>query len=182
MSETETREQPGRGSHAADLPGLPFLRRWGKLIGGIVLLVLIGVLLVFGDTIFGGGGGNEPGTDEPTLSEEKQEELQPVVTEAATKVLETWARPGAAYQGWWKQLQPMLTPGGREAYAFTNTKKLPELGELDPSGKPDFLADGRHATVYFETDAGKYGVDLSRRGRGWLANKVIFPGGESLFR
>lgn len=171
-----------RGSHAA-VP--PLLSRYGKLLGGIALVALLVVLLVFGDRIFGGAGGGgaaRPVTDEPTLSEGRQEELQTVVTEAATTVLETWARNDVPYRAWWKALEPMLTPGAREAYAHTNPAKVPLLGEPEPTGKPDFLADGRHATVFFDTDAGRFGVDLSSRGRGWLANRVIFPGGESMFR
>jgi hypothetical protein len=42
---------------------------------------------------------------------------------------------------------------------------------------------GGTATVYFTTAQGRFGVDMSRRSSGakWLANRVVFPDGESMF-
>ncbi len=102
---------------------------------------------------------------------------------AATRVLDTWSQPSRRYRDWWDALRPLLTPGGREAYAYTDPSLVPDLGNVtadDITVNPS----GTAATVYFTTAGGRFGVDLSRRGApgAWLANRVVFPDGESMFR
>ena len=77
----------------------------------------------------------------------------------------------------------MLTPGGREAYAYTDPKQVPALDDLEPD-KVVVSPTNTTATVYFTATEGAYGVDLSRSSvdQDWLANRVVFPGSESMFR
>ena len=49
------------------------------------------------------------------------------VVEAASAVLDTWSQPALGYDEWWSGLKPLLTPGGREAYSFTD----PSAGARD---------------------------------------------------
>lgn len=105
------------------------------------------------------------------------------IVTAATRVLDTWSRPGRGYREWWGALSPLLTPGGREAYAYTDPSLIPDLGDIAADGV-SVTPGGTTATVYFTTADGRFGVDLSRRGlaKPWLANRVVFPDGESMFR
>jgi hypothetical protein len=97
-------------------------------------------------------------------------------------VLDTWSRPGVEYTGWWRQLEPMLTPGGQQAYAYTDPAQVPDLEDIELE-EVVLHSPGVTATVYFTTSEGRFGVDMSRRTKGaeWLANRVVFPDGESMF-
>ena len=99
---------------------------------------------------------------------------------AATAVLEAWSRPGLTYPWWWDGLRPLLSPGARAAYAHTDPAQLPELGEVRPVAE---RRDGTTATVWFRTDAGRFGVDLARSDdeTDWRAHRILFPGQESMF-
>lgn len=108
-------------------------------------------------------------------------ELTGVARDAQT-MLTTWARPGTPYQQWWRALSPMLSPAAKQAYADTDTSKLPELGELrEPSIDSDYGPDS--AAVWFTTDQGRFGVDVARAGAGqpWRMVRVLFPGQKSSF-
>lgn len=153
---------------------------------GAALAVTVLVLLIFGDRLMGGGGGDpsdegaKPGT-EITATEVDGVQRDEVV-DAAAAVLNRWSQPSVAYDKWWKNLKPLLTPGGREAYAYTDTKQLPELADMT-ADHVVMNPSGATATVWFETSDGLFGVDLSRKdatGK-WLANRVVFPGEESMF-
>jgi hypothetical protein len=99
---------------------------------------------------------------------------------AATAVLQAWSRPGLAYPWWWRGLEPLLSPGARAAYAHTDPEQLPTLGDLSVVEEQD---GGATATVWFRTEAGRFGVDLARGGADeeWLAHRILFPGQESMF-
>jgi hypothetical protein len=99
---------------------------------------------------------------------------------AATAVLQAWSRPGLEYSWWWDGLRPLLSPGARAAYAHTDPDQLPTLGELSVVEERD---DTTTATVWFHTDAGRFGVDLARTAEGdaWRAQRILFPGQESMF-
>ncbi|WP_232679429.1 hypothetical protein [Nocardioides sp. R-C-SC26] len=142
----------------------------------VVVLMLVGVVLVA--TSVGGDSGRQRETVVNAGSRGSEE----LAVDAATRVLGAWSQPARGYRDWWDALSPMLTPGGRQAYAYTDPQKVPVLGDLATSDVR-MSAAGTTATVYFETSAGRYGVDLSWKSSAgeWLANRVVFPGRESMF-
>jgi hypothetical protein len=151
----------------------------------VAILALVATLMIFGESIFDGGSEPQPPSAHETASPPvvpDDEEAPSAVARAATTVLTTWSRPGAEYAGWWRRLEPLLTPGGQQAYAYTDPAQLPDLRDVEVR-KVVVHPPGLAATVYFTTSEGRYGVDLSRRAQGarWLANRVVFPGGESMF-
>jgi hypothetical protein len=99
---------------------------------------------------------------------------------AAAAVLQAWSRPGLSYAWWWDGLRPLLSPGARAAYARTDPDQLPTLGELAVVEERDAPTT---ATVWFHTEAGRFGVDLARSadGEAWLAQRILFPGQQSVF-
>lgn len=103
-----------------------------------------------------------------------------VLVRSATAVLEAWSERGLAYDWWWAQLEPLLSPGARAAYARTDPDKLPDLGEVEPVAQ---RSSDTTATVWFRTAAGRFGVDLSRptSDGDWRAHRILFPGQESMF-
>lgn len=160
-----------------------------KAAGPVVAVALIAtlvVLLVFGDSLV--GGEDKPGQpdakkeDKPAAAATQDAAQQDEVVKAASAVLNRWSQPSLTYDKWWKQIRPLLTPGGREAYAYTDPHQVPELADLSPTHVV-LNPSGATATVSFDTSDGEFGVDLSRKdatGR-WLANRVVFPGEESMF-
>ncbi len=100
----------------------------------------------------------------------------------ATEVLTAWSDRQQPYEQWWARLEPLLTSGGREAHEFTDPRRLPSLGSLQATD-PGEAGDALTTTVRFSTRAGVFGVDLSRRSpeAPWLANRILFPGEESVF-
>jgi hypothetical protein len=171
---------------AAPRPVNPLLKVAGPALGAALALTIL-VLLVFGDRIMGGGPGDEgaeerarTGTEIAATSVDPA--TQDEVVTAASAVLNRWSQPDARYDKWWRNLRPLLTPGGREAYAYTDPAQVPELADM----RPDHVVlnpSGATATVWFETSDGVFGVDLSRKDATgpWLANRVVFPGQESMF-
>lgn len=183
--------EPGGARRALTTPRSP-LARWGGAVLALVLVALVVTLLVAGDSIFGGedeAGGPGAGTPSPSASLEPEEDPEPAavrqVATVATTVLETWGRPDEPYERWWRDLSPLLTPAGRQAYEFTRPEGLPRLGELTLDDV-EVHGPGSTATVYVRAAGDgdrRYGVDLSRRGAGarWLAQRIVFPGTESMF-
>ena len=170
----------GGARKAAPGPGST-LKKVGGAAMAVALLATVAILMVFGDRIV---------ADDPTGTNDKEEsaatpveaEQRNEAVEAASAVLNRWSQPALGYDEWWAGLKPLLTPGGREAYSFTDPAQVPELADmtadhvvLNPSGAT--------ATVWFETSDGRFGVDLSRKAATgkWLANRVVFPGQESMF-
>lgn len=163
------------GRHLA----LPLVRPGPRLLLVLAALALLaaGVVLV----AVRGDDSSAPAsaglrTDSPTTPA-----LQGVAADGH-RALTTWARPDTPYGVWWRELSPLLTPAARQAYAGTDTSLLPDLGEL---GGPEVVA-GRAAntsTVWFPTDRGRFGVDLSRTAESapWRMVRVLFPGQDSSF-
>lgn len=166
------------------------LARWGGVVLALVLAGLVVTLLVAGDSIFGSEDeAPSPAAPRPSGSLAPEAEPEPAavrqVATVAMTVLETWGRPDARYEQWWGDLAPLLTPAGRQAYEFTRPAGLPELGELTLDDV-EVHGPGTTATVYVRAAGDgdrRYGVDLSRRGAGarWLAQRIVFPGTESMF-
>lgn len=170
------------GSRKAEPAPRSLLVRIGWVVLPLAIVSLVATLVLFGDSIFDGASSpREPDKGE-TASSEIDAETQAEVEAAATAVLDTWSRPGIDYAGWWRRLEPMLTPGGKQAYAFTDTALLPELKAIKVDEVVAYTT-GVAATVYFTTSEGRFGVDMSRRAVGspWLANRVVFPDAESMF-
>ncbi len=147
-------------------------------VAAVVLVALLGGLfLVWSWPDDGSWSSGPPATEvgEPLATPE-----EPPVA-AATAVLRAWSRPGLDYPWWWDGLEPLLSPGAQAAYAHTDPDRLPALGELRPVASEH---DGRTATVWFRTDAGRYGVDLAQAADDgqWRAHRILFPGQESMFR
>ena len=183
-----TDQRPG-ARRAEPATGSP-VRRILRAALPLVIVALIATLLFFGDSLFGNGAGPDPddkGNGEATAQQAAEEpstepETQRQVATIAVQVLETWSSPDLAYDAWWKGFGPLLTPGGREAYEFTDPRKVPDLGSIEVDDVT-VHGSGVTATVYVTTDEGRFGVDLSRKRAGgrWLAQRVVFPGGTSMF-
>jgi hypothetical protein len=167
---------------AAPGPANTVMRVGGAALA-VALLATIAILMVFGDRLVAddpaGGSGDK---DKESAAAPVEAEQRDAVVEAASAVLDSWSQPTLGYDQWWSSLKPLLTPGGREAYSFTDPAQVPELADrtadhvvLNPSGAT--------ATVWFETSEGRFGVDLSRKAATgeWLANRLVFPGQESMF-
>ena len=148
----------------------------------VALLATFAILMVFGDRLVADGPEDKADKDEQSAVTPVEAEQRDEVVDAASAVLETWSQPTLGYDEWWTGLKPLLTPGGREAYAFTDPAQVPELAELT-ADHVVLNPSGATATVWFETSDGRFGVDLSQRDTSgaWLANRVVFPGEESMF-
>lgn len=165
---------------AATAPAHPLVRVGGAALA-VALLATVAILLVFGDRLVS----DDPkgaDKDKETAVVPAEAEQRDEIVEAAATVLDAWSQPELVYDAWWSGLKPLLTPGGREAYSFTDPAQVPQLGELTPD-RVVLNPSGATATVWFETTDGRFGVDLSRKDESsrWLANRVVFPGAESMF-
>ncbi len=170
-----------RGTRKLELPGAG-----GRVKIDLTVVVVLALLVGLGVILFltrGGGGGGEPAAAPEASASAQATQARNDAVDVATELLDAWSRPGVAYAAWWKDLRPMLTPGGREAYAYTDPKQVPALADLEPD-KVVVSPTNTTATVYFTSAEGAYGVDLSRSSvdEHWLANRVVFPGSESMFR
>ena len=149
------------------------------LVVVVLLVVVLGLVLLARSIVTDTARQRDELIAGPAVSAVASDE----VIVAATRVLDTWSQPSRRYRDWWSALRPLLTPGGREAYAYTDPSLVPDLGNVSAD---DITVNpaGTAATVYFTTAGGRFGVDLSRRGApgAWLANRVVFPDGESMFR
>ena len=148
----------------------------------VALLATVAILMVFGDRLVSDDPKNKTDKDEQSAATPVEAEQRDEVVDAASAVLETWSQPTLGYDEWWAALKPLLTPGGREAYSFTDPAQVPELAELT-ADHVVLNPSGATATVWFETSDGRFGVDLSHKATTgtWLANRVVFPGEESMF-
>lgn len=85
-----------------------------------------------------------------------------------------------AYEPWWAELKPLLSPEGQEAYEYTDPAKIPALKLTGPVESSN--DDNPHVvTISFATTKGKFGVDMSRTsipGK-WIGENIIFPGDTS---
>ena len=171
------------GARKAPLGSNDTLMRVGGAALAVALLATVVILMVFGDRIVADDPAAEKNDkDKAPAATTVEADQRDEVVDAASAVLDAWSQSALGYDEGWAGLKPLLTPGGREAYSFTDPAQVPELAEmtadhvvLNPSGAT--------ATVWFETSDGRFGVDLSRKAATgtWLANRVVFPGEESMF-
>ena len=163
-------------------PGAPSVRAPALALAAVLLLAVLGGLVLLwtwpGDPADPAPGST--GASSTAALEVSGASTDADVAEAATAVLQAWSRPGLTYPWWWDGLRPLLSPGARAAYAHTDPDQLPDLGELRVVEE---WHGGTTATVWFGTDAGRFGVDLARAdGDGdWRAHRILFPGQESMF-
>jgi hypothetical protein len=171
----------GGSRKAAPGAGNALVKAGGAALA-VALLATVVILMVFGDRLVADDPADKSDKDKESAVTPVEADQRDEVVEAASAVLDTWSQPALGYDEWWASLKPLLTPGGREAYSFTDPAQVPELADmtadhvvLNPSGAT--------ATVWFETSDGTFGVDLSRKAAtgAWLANRVVFPGEESMF-
>lgn len=134
----------------------------------------------------GGGapdGASSSGAQAPGASASPGDEPESATPlTVARQVLVSWSRPDVGYSRWWSDLEPLLSAGARQTYAYTDPAAvpaldLPRVGELTEGPLPGT------ATVRFETPDGAYGVDLARAGgKGpWRAERILFPHQSSLY-
>ena len=183
-------EQPARPEPSLE-PRLTYSYR-PPALRRILLAVLLVALLVGGGVaawVLGRSDESSSGAPEPppssptsaTTATPAAPDAPPV--KAARAVLTRWSAPDLPYARWWAGLRPLLAPGGREAYAATDPRRVPLLGSLEkPRMRPGPSRDT--TTVWFGTDDGRYGVDLARAGgrEPWRGVRILFPGQSSGFR
>lgn len=150
------------------------------VITAAVLILVVGLAVAFALTR---DSEDDPGAREPSGPTTATPSEVTGVAADAQRVLTTWARPQTPYARWWRDLKPLLTPAAEQAYAGTDTAQLPDLGEVT---RPEVVTGiGPDAsTVWFETDRGRFGVDLSRTAQGqpWRMVRVLFPGQDSTYQ
>jgi hypothetical protein len=170
------------GSRKASPGPSNVLMRVGGAALAVALLATVAILMVFGDRLVADDPVDKSDQGPESAVTPVEADQRDEVVDAAAAVLDTWSQPALGYDEWWSSLKPLLTPGGREAYAFTDPAQVPELAELT-ADHVVLNPSGATATVWFETSDGRFGVDLSRKAAtgAWLANRVVFPGQESMF-
>lgn len=150
-------------------------------VAGVVLFLVVAAALI----LYNPGAEDIPPTNNPGVVEAQpiaEEEQESEVVVLAASVLSAWSSRDLPYQEWWAGLRPLLTPGGQEAYAYTQPAKVPDLGDIEPSEMWKGPG-GTTATVYFTTKEGQFGVDVSRADTDseWRANRILFPDQKSVF-
>jgi hypothetical protein len=95
---------------------------------------------------------------------------------AARLVLRTWARPGLTYREWWADIEPLLSPAGRQDYAATDPAMIPAL-RVTGHARVGVPRIGTWRIVWIPTSAGECGVELSRHSTDslWRASRIHFP-------
>jgi hypothetical protein len=103
-------------------------------------------------------------------------------TRVAGRVMRAFARPDASAASWWAQLEPLLSPAARTAYAGTDPANVPASAVAGPAVLLTDT-DGSDAEspwlarVEVPTDVGAYVVLLSRSEQDapWLAERLTPP-------
>ena len=169
------------GARRAEPPPRTFLARVGWVVLPVAILTLVATLVIFGDSIFDGGA-KEPDKGE-TASSGLSADDKAALAEVARRPCSTPGRhPGPTTPAGGTTSSRCSRPGGQQAYAETDPTLLPDLQQIELDDV-ELHDPGVTATVYFTHPEGRFGLDLSRRAAGakWLANRVIFPDGESMF-
>ena len=84
---------------------------------------------------------------------------------------------GRAEDAWWSELARLLSPTAQQAYAGTDPANVPGRTLTGPSTVTDGAGSAYLADVVIPTDAGDYGVLLSRSAEGdrWLVERFRLP-------
>lgn len=92
---------------------------------------------------------------------------------AATKAMETFARPQLGADEWWRAMLPLLSQRGAHAYEGTDPAQIPATTVTGPGqileGSTEVLL-----IVEIPTDAGLYNITLTRPAPSspWLAERI----------
>lgn len=126
------------------------------------------------DSAHSHGEAPEGGMEAPSTTADPAARSEAVV---ARQVLLTWARPTVPAEQWWDDLEPMLSPSAREAYAYTDPSILPAL-KITGTPTVEKSTVTTWALVWFPTNDGRYGVQLSRTSEtaAWTMSRIWFPG------
>ncbi|RGE19086.1 hypothetical protein [Leucobacter sp. wl10] len=92
---------------------------------------------------------------------------------AATKVMETFARPQLSDDNWWRDMLPLLSQQGAHAYEGTDPTLIP-VTQVTGAGK---ILEGSTEVlliVRIPTDNGPYNITLTRPDTSspWLAERI----------
>lgn len=92
--------------------------------------------------------------------------------EAATRAVTAYLS-GDAEDAWWSEVAPLLSPVAQQAYAGTDPANVPGRVVSGPPTVTDAAGSAYLAEVVVPTDAGDYGVLLSRAATGdpWLVER-----------
>jgi len=84
---------------------------------------------------------------------------------------------GDAEEAWWFEVAPLLSPVAQQAYAGTDPANVPGRVVSGPPTVTDAAGSAYLAEVVVPTDAGDYGVLLSRAAAGdpWLVERFRVP-------
>lgn len=96
--------------------------------------------------------------------------------EAATRAVTAYLSAGAE-DAWWTGVAPLLSPVAQQAYAGTDPANVPGRVVNGPPTVTDAAGSAYLAEVVVPTDAGDYGVLLSRAAEGdpWLVERFRVP-------
>ena len=115
-------------------------------------------------------------TEEPVIVEsvpQWDEASQTAVTQAAEKVMITFARPDLDYDTWWVGLHPLLTPDAAQNYVYVDPANIP-VRQVTGTGVIVEDSSAYVATVEVPTDTGRYQVLLIRKNADapWLVSRI----------
>ncbi|MFC3688907.1 hypothetical protein [Aquipuribacter hungaricus] len=84
---------------------------------------------------------------------------------------------GRDQEAWWSELARLLSPTAQQAYAGTDPANVPGRTLTGPPTVTDGAGSAYLADVVIPTDAGDYGVLLSRSAGGdrWLVERFWLP-------
>lgn len=142
-------------------------------------------------------GGNDAEQDLPPLPPPPTWDAasREAAARAGARVMRAFARPNLPAARWWAELEPLLSPAARTAYAGTDPSNVPAAAVTGPAvfldntngshGSSDASGSGEGAggaspwlaRVEVQTDVGRYVVLLSRtdQGSAWLAERLEPP-------
>lgn len=92
---------------------------------------------------------------------------------AATKVMETFARPQLSAEQWWRDMLPLLSQQGAHAYEGTDPALIP-VSAVTGAGEVLEGSTEVMLLVRIPTDAGPYNITLTRPDASspWLAERI----------
>ncbi|MBN9630059.1 MAG: hypothetical protein J0I18_05560 [Actinobacteria bacterium] len=110
---------------------------------------------------------------EVTPAPEAAGSSQEAAIAAATKVMETFARPQLDADEWWRALLPLLSQQGAHAYEGTDPAEIPAT---TVTGTGQVLEGSTEVMLIVQvpTDAGPYNITLTRTDPSspWLAERI----------
>lgn len=117
--------------------------------------------------------GVQPGRHE---APEWDEASRQAVVDAAVTAMTAFARPGLAFDAWWEDIEPLLTPEAARDYAYVDPVNIPAAAVTGPAVIVDDTS-AYLAHVEVPTDVGAYTLILSREDARapWLVSRFTPP-------